>query len=159
MSSTDAPDEENDQIEWTVNLQNVSFSTTIDADPGIKSSEVEAQATEELIEAIQSGDVKPRFSLSSKTPEDQEIHAAMDDALRCDRCEEITQEDQREIIVDDTIQVVCASCKDELKNVCNDCKRPRDEWDDDESREIVGHHNGAVVEFLCSTCANDDDDE
>ena len=166
--NADAGGDEEKPIEWTLSVEDLTFSTTVrteDMGHGAGDKVVEV-AQEELIEALQkdislldgSDDVYIRWSKSATDPETRERHAAMDEALRCEHCEDITQQEKREIVVGDEVEFVCPDCADELRDTCNECERTREELDEEETIEVTTNpdHRG-VVEFLCSSCAADRD--
>lgn len=136
-----------------VSLKGLSFSTTLEHPPDEPDIDVEAEATDELIHALKTGRVSPRWSTIVRTPEQQEAHAAMDEALRCDHCERVTMEEKRELVVGDAIEYICGTCADELRDKCNFCGTHRDDLADETTMTVYTNpdHSG-VVEFVCSDC-------
>ena len=161
--NAEAGGDEEKPIEWTLSVKDLTFSTTVrteDMGHGTGDEVVEV-AQEELIEALQkdismlggNDDVYIRWSKSATDPETRERHAAMDEALRCDHCEETTMQELRELVVGDEVEVVCPDCRDDLRDTCNECGRTRDEFDEDESLEVTTNPDHyEVIEYLCSTC-------
>lgn len=153
MIGEDETTDEDDFIEWGVSLDRLHFTTKVYTDADGRGSEAEAEALDRLITGLQSGEIEPTWNTTPQTRDDIHSEALYVYSQVCDHCNEYTEQEKREIVVDDDVEYVCPDCADDLRDICNECKRHRDDLDEDESMEVAGR---TVVEYLCSTCYADD---
>lgn len=148
MASTGQSDDEG-FIKWGVRLDSLQFNTKVFTEMDGQQSDVEDEALARLITALQTGEITPIWKTSADTREDIHSEARYVYSQVCTHCNTYTEQKKREIVVDDGVGFVCPGCVDKLRDICNECKRHRDDFNEDDSMEIVGR---TVVEFLCSTC-------
>lgn len=112
---------------WTVTVENVIFNTAVFTDSDTAGAEVEEEAVDRLIEGLKTGEITPRLRSHITTRDEIHSEALHTYSQACERCKTYTQQENREIVVDDSLMYVCPNCHDELTDICKRCKQDGDE--------------------------------
>lgn len=152
---TDKDEEGAFSRKWTVTAESVIFNTPVFTDSDTTRDEVEEKAVDRLIEGLETGEITPRLKSDITTRDEIHSQALHTYSQACERCRTYTQQEKREIVVDDSLMYVCPNCHDELRDICNMCNQDGDERDPGvDIKPTFGIES--VTEWLCTDCQNED---